>query len=231
MTERPKIAVIEDDAHVRDLLSVVLSDAGMEPRGAGDGTVGLDLVRGWEPDLVLLDYGLPKGPTGLDVCRELRRQPETANLPIIVLTAQLNDQLEESFFEAGADDYIRKPNFKASLLISRITAVLRRTRPAGADVVQTEHLVIHPGRREALVDGEPVNLTPTEFDILYKLATNRDRALSRRELLDRGGADGEGVDRTVDVHVLSIRRKLGKHAWLVSTVWGVGYRLGTAPGV
>lgn len=230
MADRPKIAVIEDDPKVRDLLCVLLTDARMEPRGAKDGHEGLHLVRTWEPDLVLLDYGLPQGPTGLDVCRDLRRTAATANLPVIVLTAVIDDQIEESFFEAGADDYIRKPNFKANLLLSRIHAVLRRTRPAAQDVVQTEHLVIHPGRREALVDGEPVNLTPTEFDILYRLATNRERALTRRELLDRGGADGEGVDRTVDVHVLSIRRKLGKHAWIVSTVWGVGYRLGTAPG-
>lgn len=227
MSERPKIAVIEDEQQVRDLLTVVLADTGMEPRGAGDGNAGMELVQGWAPDLVLLDYSLPEGsPSGLDICRALRQDSNTANLPIIVLTAQIDDQLEEQFFDAGADDYIRKKAFKANLLIGRIRAVLRRTRQTATEVVQTEHLTIHPGRREVLVEGEPVNLTPTEFDILHKLALNPDRALTRRELLDRGGGDGEGVDRTVDVHVLSIRRKLGKHAWLVSTVWGVGYRLG-----
>ena len=114
--------------------------------------------------------------------------------------------------------------------MERIRAVLRRT---GSDdsvqSVRTDHLVIHPGRREAILEGRPLNLTPTEFDILFKLASNPDRAIPRRELLDRGGGEGEGDDRTVDVHVLSIRRKLGKYAWLVSTVWGVGYRLGTTP--
>jgi two-component system phosphate regulon response regulator PhoB len=230
MSDSPKIAVIEDEEQVRNLLSVVLNDADMVPLGASDGVEGLELVRKELPDLVLLDYTLPDGPSGLDIARELRKGADTMNIPIIVLTARLDDQLEEQFFEAGADDYIRKPNFKANLLIKRINAVLRRTRQASADVVQTEHLVIHPGRREVLVEGEPINLTPTEFDILYNLAQNKDRALTRRELLDRGGEDGEGVDRTVDVHVLSIRRKLGKYAWLVSTVWGVGYRLGTAPG-
>lgn len=231
MSDRPRIAVIEDEDQVRNLLSVVLSDAGMEARGAGDGEAGLALIRSWTPDLVLLDHSLSEGsPSGLDICRKLRKEPQTANLPVIVLTAQIDDQLEEKFFDAGADDYIRKMNFKANLLIGRINAVLRRTRQPSSEVVQTEHLTIHPGRREVLVDGQPVNLTPTEFDILHKLAMNPDRALSRRELLDRGGADGdgEGVDRTVDVHVLSIRRKLGKYHWLVSTVWGVGYRLGTA---
>ena len=230
MAETPKIAVIEDEQQVRDLLLVVLQDASMDPYGADNGTAGLALVKERQPDLVLLDYSLTGEMSGLDVCRKLRAQPETANLPVIVLTGKVSDTLEEEFFEAGADDYIRKPQFKANLLISRINAVLRRTRQAGTDVVRTEHLTIHPGRREVLVDGEPINLTPTEFDILFKLAQNQDRALSRRELLDRGGMDGEGVDRTVDVHVLSIRRKLGKYAWLVSTVWGVGYRLGTAPG-
>jgi two-component system alkaline phosphatase synthesis response regulator PhoP len=231
MTDRPRIAVIEDDDQVRDLLSVVLADAGMEARGARDGTTGLELVQTWAPDLVLLDHTLPEGsPTGLDLCRRIRADADTGNLPVIVLTAQIDDQFEEQFFDAGADDYIRKSNFKANLLISRINAVLRRTRQSGSEVVQTEHLTIHPGRREVLVDGEPVNLTPTEFDIIHKLAMNPDRALTRRELLDRGGRDGEGVDRTVDVHVLSIRRKLGKYQWLVSTVWGVGYRLGTPAG-
>ena len=229
MPDAPTIAVIEDDDQVRQLLHVVLADAGMRPVGAKDGRTGLDLVRQKKPDAVLLDYGLQEGPSGLEVCRQLRAHAETANLPIIVLTAQVSDVLEEQFFEAGADDYIRKPNFKANLLISRIHAVLRRTRQAGSDVIRTDHLTIHPGRREVLLDGEAVNLTPTEFDVLYKLAANPERALTRRELLDRGGAEGEGVDRTVDVHVLSIRRKLGRHAWLVSTVWGVGYRLGTGP--
>ncbi len=229
MTDHPKIAVIEDEEQVRNLLSVVLTDAGMDARGAADGNAGLDLIRSWAPDLALLDYSLPEGsPSGLDLCRRLRKEPATSNLPVIVLTAQIDDQLEEQFFDAGADDYIRKKNFKANLLIGRINAVLRRTRQTATEVVQTEHLTIHPGRREVLVDGQPINLTPTEFDILHKLAMNPERALTRRELLDRGGGDGEGVDRTVDVHVLSIRRKLGKFSWLVSTVWGVGYRLGTA---
>jgi len=230
MTDKPKIAVIEDDPQARELLLVLLRDAGMEPKGAEDGVGGLEMVRTWSPDLLLLDHTLPGPLKGLDVCREIRQAPETANLPVIVLTAEISDQFEERFFEAGADDYIRKSMFKANLLIKRIGAVLRRTRQVGSDVIETDHLTIHPGRREVLVEGESVNLTPTEFDILFKLAQNRDRALSRRELLDRGGADGEGVDRTVDVHVLSIRRKLGKRAWLISTVWGRGYRLGTAPG-
>ena len=231
MTDRPRIAVVDDEEKVRDLLSVVLADAGMDARAVADGAACLDLVNSWSPDLVLLDHKFPEGsPTGLDICRQIRRDPDSQNLPVIVLTGDVDAELEERFFDAGADDYIRKSAFRAKLFVSRINAVLRRTRQTGAEIVQTEHLTIHPGRREALIDGEAVNLTPTEFDILHKLALNPDRALTRRELLDRGGKDGDGVDRTVDVHVLSIRRKLRKHAWLVSTVWGVGYRLGTSPG-
>jgi two-component system phosphate regulon response regulator PhoB len=225
-----KIVIVEDEAPVRTLLQNVLVHAGMEVKSAADGNTGLQIVRDWEPDLVLLDHGLQEGPSGLEVCRLLRSEPATAQLPILVLTGELSEDVELKFLEAGADDYIRKsPRFKSAVLVGRINAVLRRTRPSGPEVVQTENLTMHPGRREALVDGRPLKLTPTEFDILYKLATNPDRALRRRELLDRGEKDAEGVDRTVDVHVLSIRRKLGAKDWLVSTVWGVGYRLGSAP--
>ena len=110
----------------------------------------------------------------------------------------MSEDVELSFLEAGADDYIRKSRrLKSAVLVGRIQAVLRRTRPSGPEVIQTEHLTMHPGRREALVDGQTLKLTPTEFDILYKLATNPDRALSRRELLDRGrqGRRGRRPDR------------------------------------
>lgn len=213
----------------------VLRDAGFEASGAPDGPAGLVVVRDTRPDLVLLDVRLPGGVGGREVLRRLRAENATANLPIIVLTGQEDDQLELTLLEEGADDYIRKNQFRPRILVERIRAVLRRAGPSGsAKSIKTEHLVIHPARREALVDGRPVNLTPTEFDILLKLASNPDRALPRRELIDRGAPDAspeqEGDDRTVDVHILSIRRKLGKFAWLVSTVWGVGYRLGSAPG-
>jgi DNA-binding response OmpR family regulator len=228
MPDSTRIVVIEDEKQVRELLMVVLREAGYDVAGAEDGETGLHKVRDQATDLVLLDYTLPGGLSGLDVCKRLRESTATAQIPIIVLTGESSPDVELQFLEQGADDYIRKPHFKAAVLIGRIKAVLRRSHQGATEVVRTENLVIHPGRREVLVAGEPVNLTPTEFDILYKLASNADRALTRRELLDRGDGDVEGVDRTVDVHVLSIRRKLGKHAGLVATVWGVGYRLGGA---
>jgi DNA-binding response OmpR family regulator len=108
--------------------------------------------------------------------------------------------------------------------------VLRRASQTSSSALQSGPLTVFPARREAKVEGKPISLTPTEFDIVYKLASNPERAISRRELLDRGSeGDDATVDRTVDVHILSIRRKFGSHAWLISTVWGVGYRLGAGP--
>jgi two-component system phosphate regulon response regulator PhoB len=231
MTERARIVVVEDEMQVRDMVLDVLGDAGFDAVGAEDGLSGMRAIREHRPDLVLLDVHLPGGMSGREVLRRLRAEGATAHLPIVVLTGQDDDQLELTFLEEGADDYLRKTFFRPRLLVGRIKAVLRRTggSETDSDVIRQDPLVIHPGRREVMVEGKPINLTPTEFDILFKLASNRDRALPRRELIDRGD-EGEGDDRTVDVHVLSIRRKLGKQAWLVSTVWGVGYRLGSAPG-
>jgi two-component system phosphate regulon response regulator PhoB len=241
MSQPVRIVVVEDQVEVRQMVLQVLEEAGFDATGAGDGPAGLAAVRDVRPDLLLLDVRLPGGFSGRDVLRRLRSEAATAHLPIVVLTGQEDDQLELTLLEEGADDYIRKNQFRPRILVERIRAVLRRAgTSAAAKTVRTEHLVIHPARREAIVDGKPVNLTPTEFDILLKLASNPDRALPRREMIDRGGPDGVegertdddqgGDDRTVDVHILSIRRKLGRFAWLVSTVWGVGYRLGSAPG-
>jgi two-component system phosphate regulon response regulator PhoB len=230
MKDRARIVVVEDEPAVREMVLEVLRDAGFEPFGAGDGLAGIRTVHEARPDLLLLDVHLPGGVSGREVLRRLRADASTSHLPIVVLTGQEDDQLEMTLLEEGADDYLRKVFFRPPLLVSRIRAVLRRTgHGAETEVVRRDPLVIHPGRREALLEGKALSLTPTEFDILYKLATNPDRAMPRRDLIDRGHSE-DGDDRTVDVHVLSIRRKLGKYAWLVSTVWGVGYRLGSGPG-
>ena len=222
-----RIVIVEDEPQVRAMVADVLQTAGFETAEAADGLAGIRLVKEVRPDLVLLDVGLPGGLTGTAVCRELRAAPEVADVAIVALTGQVGDRYEEEMFAAGADDYVRKASFRPSLLVSRIRAVLRRTRQDAAGVVEHPPLRIDPGRREAELAGEALNLTPTEFDILYRIASNPDRAMARRDLLDRGGG-AAAVDRTVDVHVLSIRRKLGEHQWLIATVWGVGYRLGVA---
>ncbi|MDJ0522722.1 MAG: response regulator transcription factor, partial [Planctomycetota bacterium] len=223
-----RILVIEDEDLLRDMILEVLGADGYETAGAGDPHEGLRLLRELTPDLVVLDLNLPAHMKGLDICREIRADSATSHIAVLVLTGNKGDEYETAMFDAGADEYIRKTDFKPQLFLRRVGAVLRRATQTSNAALQQGPLTVYPARREALIDGEPLSFTPTEFDILYKLASNPERAISRRELLDRGGeGDDAAVDRTVDVHILAIRRKLGEHAWLVSTVWGVGYRLGT----
>jgi DNA-binding response OmpR family regulator len=229
-----RILVVEDEPGVRQMTLEVLMalDETYETAGVGDAQTAIQAVQRYRPDLVLLDLNLGQRFDGLDVCRAIRDNPETAHTAVIILTAERANDAEPMLLDAGADDYIRKPLFTPQLLASRVRAVLRRTRNASNDtIVRHGPLIIDPERREALLDGQRLALTPTEFDILLKLARHKDRALRRNELLDRGGSEEEGgrVDRTVDVHVLSIRRKLGRHDWIVDTVFGIGYRLGVPP--
>jgi len=229
-----RILVVEDEPGVRQMtLEVLLAlDETWEAAGVGDVATALEAVRRYRPDLVLLDLNLGQRFDGLDVCRAIRANPDTAHIAVIVLTAERADDAEPLLLDAGADDYIRKPLFTPQLLASRVRAVLRRTNLKGTQpLLRHGPMTIDPSRREVLVEGTRVALTPTEFDILQKLVRNKDRALKRGELLDRGSNDDDGgrVDRTVDVHILSIRRKLGRHDWIVDTVFGVGYRAGVPP--
>jgi DNA-binding response OmpR family regulator len=228
---REKILVIEDEPGVLNMTVEVMRAAkeGYVVEGASSVEEGLAAIRREKPSVVLLDLNLGRRFDGLEVCKRIRENPLTSDLAVIVLTGELMDAAETMLLDAGADDYIRKPHFTPQLLESRVRAVLRRTHSEGAAAIERGPLTLYPGRREALLDGEPLCLTPTEFDIVYKLADNPERALARRELLDRGGGGMSAVDRTVDVHVLSIRRKLGKRDWLVQTVFGTGYRIGMAP--
>lgn len=226
-----KILVIEDEPGVLRMTMEVLrsSREGYVVEGASDPTDGLSAIQRNKPDLVLLDLNLGRRFDGLDVCKQIRANPETADIAIVVLTGELMDSAESMLLDAGADDYIRKPHFTPQLLESRMRAVLRRTSSQTVETIEHGPLTVHPARREALIEGRPLALTPTEFDIVLKLAMNRERALARKELLDRGEKGATAIERTVDVHVLSIRRKLDRHEWLVETVFGVGYRLGSLP--
>jgi len=225
-----RLLVVDDEAGVREMtLEVVRSlPEGYSVHGAGTVEEALEQVRSWKPDLVLLDLNLGRRFDGLEVCRAIRGGASTSDVAVIVLTGESMDTAESMLLDAGADDYIRKPHFTPQLLASRVRAVLRRTRKGSASTLRRGPLILNPGRREATLEGAPLALTPTEFDIIHNLAVNSERALGRHELLDRGGAPS-AVDRTVDVHILSIRRKLGRHDWLVQTVFGVGYRIGSSP--
>ncbi len=233
------LVVIEDDHHISDLVAMYLRRDGFRVLQTDDGEAGLALVARERPKLVIVDIGLPGRLDGLDVCRALRNGagPERSggdgtghrNVPILILSAR-DDEVDRVLgLELGADDYVTKP-FSARELVARVHAILRRSdAPAGADspvVVTVGPVEIDSGRREVRVDGEVVPLATREFDLLAFLAANPGLALSRRQLLNGvWGDDWYGDERTVDVHVRQLRKKLGD-ALPLATVWGVGYRLG-----
>jgi len=224
-TSDPTVVVlIEDDPNIADLVDLYLRNDGYRVYQANNGTAGLALVRDRNAKLVILDVGLPGELDGLGVCRELRSH---SDIPIIMLTARDGEIDRVLGLELGADDYVTKP-FSPRELVARVKAILRRadgpTRDAPAVLVAGE-VEVDLGRREARVTGEPVALAAREFDLLAYLAENRGLALSRRQLLDGvWGVDWIGDERTVDVHVRQLRKKLGE-GFPLTTVWGVGYRL------
>jgi two-component system phosphate regulon response regulator PhoB len=221
-----RIAVIDDEEAIRETLIETLEQNGFETLGYENGRTGLDGVRRDPPDLVLLDVNMP-GLDGIEVCRRLRADPSTARLAVVMLTGLSSEADQLLGYDVGADDYVNKP-WSQRTLVARLRAVLRRSQPGAGGQAPVVHgpLALHPARYEATLEGRPIPLTPTEFRLLHLLATNADRALSRAQLLEQQEGEREVTDRNVDVHVLSIRKKLGKHAGLVATVWGVGYRLG-----
>jgi DNA-binding response OmpR family regulator len=208
------------------MLRLYLEHGGFDVLAASDGTEGLRLAREGSPDLLVLDLMLP-GLDGLAICRALRAE---SDLPILLLTARTTEQDRIAGLGIGADDYVTKP-FSPRELVLRIRAVLRRTRPTpgrAAEVLRTANVVVDLGRREAIVRGRPVELPPAEFALLAVLARSPGRAFTREELVERAfGASYEGLDRTIDAHVMRLRRKIETAGCppLLVTVFGVGYKL------
>jgi DNA-binding response OmpR family regulator len=223
-TENGTVVVVEDDPHIADLVDLYLRREGFRVLLAPDGEKGLDLFRQSDPAIVILDIGLPGHRDGFDVCREIRAR---STVPVLFLTAR-DDEVDRILgLEMGADDYLVKP-FSPRELVARIRAILRRTRegPAPQEVVEVGGIEVDLRRREVRQHGDVVALTSREFDLLSYLANNVGLALSRQQLLDGvWGADWYGDERTVDVHVAQLRKKLGTDLPL-ATVWGVGYRFG-----
>ncbi len=220
------VVIVEDDPNIADLVELYLRRDGFRPYQAGTGERALEVIAERRPKLILLDIGLPGDLDGLDVCRAVRADSE---IPIIFLTAR-DDEIDRVLgLELGADDYVTKP-FSPRELVARVKAILRRTDGAASSdrpaiIELDDDIVIDPGRREVTADGVAVPLATREFDLLHYLGEHRGLALSRRQLLDGvWGADWVGDDRTVDVHVRQLRKKLGD-ALRLETVWGVGYRL------
>ena len=218
------IVVVEDDHNIADLLELYLRREGYRVVQAETGEDGLAAVHDQRPRLVVLDIGLPGGVDGLEVCRRLR---STTDVPIIILTARDEEVDRVLGLELGADDYVTKP-FSPREVVARVKAILRRAEGAGrepADVIAIGTVEVDTGRREARLAGHAVALATREFDLLRYLAENRGLALSRQQLLDGVWGPGwYGDERTVDVHVRQLRKKLGDGLPL-ATVWGVGYRL------
>jgi DNA-binding response OmpR family regulator len=222
-TDEPTVVVVEDDANIANLVELYLRDAGFRVSLADRGERALDLIRARPPSIVILDVGLAGELDGFDVCRALRSH---SAVPVLMLTARDGEDDRIHGFEVGADDYLVKP-FSPRELVVRVQAILRRADPARdrSSTVVVGAVEIDPVRREARSGGVPVALAAREFDLLAYLGAHRGQVLSRQQLLDGVWGEGwVGDERTVDVHVRQLRKKLGNHLPL-ATVWGVGYRL------
>ncbi|MCA9038795.1 MAG: response regulator [Planctomycetaceae bacterium] len=222
---RERILIIEDEASLVEVLTYNLKNEGYEVLSARNGQEGLELAQQKLPDLILLDLMLP-GLDGLQVCRHLRSNPKTENIRIMMLTAKSEEIDEVIGFNMGADDYVAKP-FKLKPLIHRIKAHLRQPsrEPDAQDVINSHGIEIDRLHHTARADGKELNLTLTEFKLLWMLASHPGRPFSRYELLDTSrGVDANSLERTIDVHIRSLRQKLGDKSDLVETVRGVGYR-------
>ena len=223
-----KILIVEDEPDIVELLVYNLDQVGFRTEAVFNGADALDRVKIELPDLVLLDLLLPE-VAGLEVCRILKRDPETANIPIIMLTAKGEAIDRIVGLELGADDYITKP-FSPREVLLRIRAVLRRApnvpRSRPANQIQINDLKIDLDRHQVFSDGSVIDLTATEFKILSLFAHSPGRVFTRSILMDAvWGQEYYGIERTMDTHVSRVRRKLGQFGERIETVYGVGYRL------
>jgi len=222
---QPRILIVEDERALVEVLSYNLKKEGYEVLTASDGQEGLRKAQMHLPDLVLLDLMLPV-MEGLVVCRQLRAGAQTRRIPILMLTARSEEVDEIVGFQMGADDYVTKP-FKIKALMQRIKALLRRKSAdeLGHDVLAARGIEMDRTQHRVSIDGKPAHLTPTEFRLLWTFLGQPGRAFSRQELMDAGmGDDALVLERTVDVHIKSLRQKLGDYAGSIETVRGVGYR-------
>jgi DNA-binding response OmpR family regulator len=226
-----RILVVEDEAKTAATVRLYLEDAGYAVEVASDGESGLDRGRSGEFDLVVLDIMLPR-LDGTDVCRKLRVD---SDLPVIMLTAKTTEGQRIRGLDLGADDYVPKP-FSPRELVARVRAVLRRSgRQQAGDEARLERggLVIDLESRRVHKNGHEVTLTPSEFDLLHALARRPGRVLSREQLIEEAlGRDFLGMDRTVDAHIMNLRKKIEddrRNPFYVQTVFGAGYRFADAP--
>ncbi|HET9496513.1 MAG TPA: response regulator transcription factor [Chloroflexia bacterium] len=224
-----KILVVDDDRQIARLVSSYLQQAGYDVDTAYDGESALAQVHRYRPDLLILDLMLPDRD-GWDVTRAIRADQSVADLPVIMLTARVEDTDRIVGLELGADDYVTKP-FNPREVVARVRAVLRRASGGAAPthILRAGGLVMDIDRHEVTVEGRPVELTPTEFGLLRVLMENPGHALSRALLMEKGlGFSYDTMERTVDSHIKNLRRKIEPdptHPTYIQSVFGVGYRL------
>lgn len=228
---KEKILLVEDERSLTDVLVYNLERDGYEVFVAHEGKEGLRKGQTILPDLVILDLMLP-GMSGLDICKELKSSPKTAGLPILMLTSKSEESDQIVGFAVGADDYVTKP-FSTKVLLQRIKALLRRKSAPEApetDMVSFGKIKIDKRSHRVLHGQQTLALTPTEFRLLETLVRQPGRAFTRHDLMDSAIGDGAIVlERTIDVHVKSLRRKLGSSGDFIETVRGIGYRFKENP--
>jgi two-component system alkaline phosphatase synthesis response regulator PhoP len=224
------VLVVDDEPHIVEVVGDYLKQAGYRVLAARDGQTALTIARSEHPDLVILDLMLPGGIDGLDVCRSMRQDPSLADVPIIMLTARIEETDRLIGLELGADDYVTKP-FSPREVVARVRAVLRRAKRDGppTGVIRIDELTIDTTNRSVSVAGQPVVLTPTEFDLLAVMARNPGRPFTRAQLMDLVyDVAYAGYDRAIDSHIKNLRRKIEvdpREPRYVLTVYGVGYKV------
>ncbi|MCO6046889.1 winged helix-turn-helix domain-containing protein [Aeoliella sp. ICT_H6.2] len=222
---KPSVLIVEDDRSLADVLDYNLRQDGYETIVARDGQEGLTQARLKGPQLIVLDLMLPL-VNGLEICRRLRSDPATAGMLILMLTAKAEETDQVAGFSVGADDYVTKP-FSVKVLLERIRALLRRRKGSASsgDTLVSQGIMVDRERHRVTAGEELLDLTPSEFSLLESLIRHPGRVFSRAELIDSAlGGDSLVLERTIDVHIRALRKKLDKHADLIETVRGVGYR-------
>ncbi|MGN1203034.1 MAG: response regulator transcription factor [Eubacterium sp.] len=219
------VYIVEDDTSIRELEMYALKNANFEVSGFEDGTSFLKALGEKIPDMVLLDIMLPQGD-GLQILNQIRNTPQYSNIPVIMVTAKTEEIDAVKGLDMGADDYITKP-FGVMELVSRVKAILRRTEKKTKSVLTYKNIELDEGKHTVLVDGNEVELTYKEYEILKHLIRNRGIVLTRDRLMEIvWGYNFEQGNRTVDVHIQSLRKKLGSAGEHIKTIRNVGYKVG-----
>ncbi|WP_144820650.1 phosphate regulon transcriptional regulator PhoB [Marinobacter piscensis] len=224
------VLIVDDEPAIREMITVALEMADYICIEAADAREAHALIVDRQPDIILLDWMLP-GTSGIELARRLKKEETTAEIPIIMLTAKVEEDNKIRGLEVGADDYITKP-FSPRELIARLKAVLRRATPPGIDVpIEVDGLTLDPSSHRVTVNDSALNIGPTEYRLLQFFMTHQERVYTRSQLLDQvWGGNVYVEERTVDVHIRRLRKALGeRHDYLIQTVRGAGYRFSDRP--